>query len=151
MATIEMVPLIAMFLFLSCYTIGFFGIIHTGIMNSISGRAYAFETFRGRTDLTYFRDLQGADNKIEFSKLGNRSHAIQDETWSSSYGYHGSARPLRIGSAPPPAASDQDLDLHNNGIYDKIVPGKRTQLGVETVWVKVAYGICLNVRCGNGS
>ncbi len=57
MATIEMLPMMFIFIFLFSYTLGAFGIIHTGIKNSISARAYAFETFRNRSNLVYFRDI----------------------------------------------------------------------------------------------
>ena len=41
MATIEVLPLLLVFLMLFSYTLGAFGIIHTGIMHSISARSSA--------------------------------------------------------------------------------------------------------------
>ena len=97
MATIETIPLIMIFVVLLCYEFGVFGVIHTGIMQSISARAYAFETFRNRSNLTYFRDTPTTLNN--FRQTGTRTHGIASEARTEAdQGNDGIAaeRPLRV-------------------------------------------------------
>lgn len=151
-AVIEMIPIIALFTFLLCYTLGFFGAIHTGIMNSISARAYTWEIYRNRANLTYFRDTKGGD-KNHFLNSGNRVQAIMNEDFgaAAAEGFRASTRPIRIGAAPEQLASD-DVQVHNTKIFDGNLVGtgrQNSSVGVQPIWVQVHYGICLTARCGN--
>lgn len=151
MATIETLPLLFIFLFLTSYTLGFFGIIHTGIMNSISARAYAFETFRNRSSLLYFRDTPNSDRK-HYKKSQSRTHMILDENREENDAQmRVTERPLRIGIPLQPGPSRQDPTIHNDKLFqeDAIMDKKRNQrVEVSPVWVMVQYGICLNMQCG---
>ena len=46
MAVLEMIPIMIIVVLLLSFSFGFFGLIHTGILNSIGARNYAFETFK---------------------------------------------------------------------------------------------------------
>jgi hypothetical protein len=156
MATIETIPLLVLFVFLMAYTLGGFGVVHTAIKNNIAARTYAFETFRNRTDLTYFRDT--GDKNQHYANNGARAHAIVSEAaLGSEDRYIASERPLRVGV--PSSTSDiknaRDAwdEVHNKNIYEQgaIATGKRIsgdKLSVNPVWVTIQYGMCLNVRCG---
>lgn len=155
MATIETIPLIMVFVFLICYEFGVFGIIHTGIMQSISARAYAFETFKNRSNLVYFRDTPGLEKLNYFRSSGDRTHGIASEAKSDADdGTDGIAaeRPLRVGIPfDPDQASRKDLDRHNVKVFDQnlVGPQKRNQkVEVNPVWIQVQYGMCLNTNCG---
>jgi hypothetical protein len=128
---------------------GYFGIVHTGIKNSISARAYAFETFRSRTNLVYFRDNSTANAAVQYSRVGNRTHGIVSEMRSDTdLRFVATERPIRVGLPIAPDASRNDPSVHNYKIHT-ISPGKRNQLhSASPVWVTVQYGICLNAICG---
>ncbi len=161
MATIETIPLLFLFVFLFAYTMGGFGIVHTGIKNSIAARAYAFETFRNRSNLIYFRDMP-RPIYYHYAANGARAHAIQsEEIKESDLKYVATERPLRVGM--PSAIKDlknadrssASTENHNEAIFGRsgIAPGKRNEnnpkLEVNPVWVMIQYGMCLNVRCGD--
>jgi hypothetical protein len=148
LAMIETLPILVIFLVLIAFSLGFFGIVHTGILNSIAARAYAFETFRNRADLSYFRDkgdpTQGAP-KLYFNK-GFRFHTINDENRAGDVGPYATARPLAIGrEIQSSGASVQD---HNVEIFS--ISGRNRTGGVEAspAWVMVGYGICVRAACG---
>lgn len=44
MAVLEMIPILVVFVLFINFSLGFFGAIHSGILNSIASRNYAFET-----------------------------------------------------------------------------------------------------------
>lgn len=152
MATIEIIPLLILFVLLISYTMGAFGIVHTGIKNSIASRNYAFETFRNRSNLTYFRDEKGRAEK-HFAINGNRTHGIMSEEINGEDKYVATERPLRVGLPMEPlnARGGNSVDIHNNLIFSgAIVTGKRnTRLEVNPVWLLTQYGICINVACGD--
>ncbi|MEZ0393094.1 MAG: hypothetical protein ACAH59_12810, partial [Pseudobdellovibrionaceae bacterium] len=78
-AMIEIVPILAIFILILNFSLGFFGLIHSGIMNSIAARNYAFETFRNRADLRYLRDAASSDTEFTYTKSQVRFHAIKSE------------------------------------------------------------------------
>ncbi len=155
MATIETIPLIMVFVFLIAYEFGVFGIIHTGIMQSISARTYAFDTFKNRSSLVYFRDNPGAPEKSFFRNAGTRTHGIASEARTDADGTAdgiAAERPIRVGIPfAPDEQSRRDLERHNQKIFDPALVGplKRNQkVEVNPVWIQVQYGMCLNVNCG---
>lgn len=149
MATIEIIPLLLIFVFMLSYTLGAFGVIHTGILHSIAARNYAFETFKGRANLVYFRDTP-ADQFRHFKENGTRIHAIQTEAGvQTNATFRGTERTIRVGFP-------NEIEGRTKSIHDRILeqgevaPGRRNQnLAVNPVWVKVQYGICINARCGD--
>lgn len=143
-ATIEAALLLSIFVVFMTYCVGTFGIIHTGVMNSISARAYAFETFRNRANVVYFRDSSYGDFD-QTAKYGVRLHGIVSEKETSNK-WTPTERPLAQGReiAEVKANRPQDEDKMNN-LYDK----KRELSGeVNPVFIKTVYGICLNYECG---
>lgn len=159
MATLEMVPLILVFMVIAAYTFGMFGVTHTAILNSIAARNYAFETFRHRADLTYFRS-NGTPDKMFFSRVGTRIHGIvsdanPNETAAGSF----PATERRIAMGLDSGAIERDLanvdqsranlTLHNENVFKIQRNAQNESIGVSPVWVMTQYGICLNARCGD--
>src|SRR5690606_25429703 len=84
MAILEIIPISIICVLLLSFSFGFFGVIHTGILNSIAARNYAFETFNHRTDLSYFRsnmkDFNSTELKLRYYVPWNfRTHSIASE------------------------------------------------------------------------
>lgn len=144
MAVIETVPLIVIFLILLSYGLGMWGVIHTGILHSIHARTYAFETFRNRTDLVYFRE-DGNAISSQYSQHQIRYHGIQSDSLQSGE-FYATARPLSIGRTSEMTNASK-LD-HNSRVFS--LAGRNGEGGVEVspVWVMVGYGLCLVADCG---
>ena len=144
-AMIETVPLIVIFVVLVSFGLGFFGIIHTAILQSIGARTYAFETFRQRTNLNYFRENgSGLSRPLNFSRKQWRYHAVNHETDSREL-FVATARPIALGRGV--AASEVSVDTHNQQIFN--LQPRNERVSVNPAWVMVGYGICLNPSCGN--
>jgi len=81
MAVFEIIPILVIFVVLINFSLGFFGIVHSGILSSIAARNYAFETFRNRANLNYFRDEDMGDElKYSFMTLfKSRFHDVISE------------------------------------------------------------------------
>ena len=154
MATLETLPLLFIFIMLVTYMLGFFGAIHSAILGSISARSYAFETFRNRTNLIYFRDDNGSDAK-QFKDMGVRIHASTAEKRDSTDNMMRSTeRPIRVGATVEPGPSRGDPTIHNTKIFDgsKTAKGVRnTTVEVSPIWVMVEYGICVSSSCGDSN
>lgn len=150
MALIETVPILVIFIILIAYGLGFFGIVHTGVLNSISARAYAFETFRNRANLVYFRDRRTGEGFSHFANIGTRFHTINSELKAGpaqTDGQFATTRPLTLGRrAPDAVARESD---HNERVYS--IERRNRKGGVETspAWIMVGYGICINAGCGD--
>lgn len=149
LAIIETLPILVIFLVLIAFSLGFFGIVHTAILNSIAARAYAFETFRNRADLNYFRDsgipTDGAGQL--YKAKGFRFHATNDERRAPfEEGTFATARPLAIGREVQ--SSGAGINEHNKLIFE--IEGRNRMGGVEAspAWIMVGYGICLSAQCG---
>lgn len=151
-ATVETLPLLLIFVMLISYTLGAFGVIHTGILHSISARTYAFETFRNRANLTYFRDIPGTDI-LHYRNYGNRVHAVLSEKRVPDATFYVAERPIRIGMESATAGKGrQTASVHLQDTHDdsKVTLGKRNEtVEVDPVWIRVVYGICLNNGCGD--
>ena len=150
-AMIEIVPVLAIFILLVNFSLGFFGLIHSGILGSIAARNYAFETFRNRADLHYLRDTSGTDIDFTYSRAGLRYHAIRSETTRTTEGFEASRRPIRF-SEIRGVADESGLGEHNLKVKG-ITEGERASEkgideGVNPAWVRTAYGICLTATCG---
>lgn len=146
MASIEALPLLVIFVVMISYGLGLFGFIHSGILYSISARTYAFETFRNRTNLVYFRDLNNSIPE-HYQNFGFRFHGIQSETTTSVDDFYASQRPIAIGRDPGNAQANV-LD-HNENIYKIDQRNREGGVSVSPGWVMVGYGICLNLNCGD--
>ncbi len=150
---IETLPILVIFLVLITFGLGFFGFVHTGILNSIGARTYAFETFSNRADVRMFRDYYGFNQggqALHFVGFGNRFHAITSElnaNRSLGDAQFATTRPLAFGRNL--AQSAADAKEHNFDIYN--IVGRNRKGGVEAspAWVMVGYGICIDANCGD--
>lgn len=142
-ATVESTLLLTIFVVFMTYCIGFFGIVHTSILNSISARAYAFETFRNRSNLTYFRDT--LTQKEHYQNIGFRVHGIISETVSEDTQndqWFVTTRTIAKGRSSPEISTKRtptELDQTQT----------RESSGANPVWIKTTYGICINQKCGD--
>lgn len=145
LAMIETIPLIVIFIVMVSFGMGFFGVVHTAALHSIAARTYAYETFRNRANLYYFReDGSGLETPINFTTKQWRYHAIQNETDERQL-FVATTRPIALGRGV--AVSETNADTHNVEIF-QILP-RNERVSVNPVWIMVGYGICLNASCGN--
>lgn len=150
-ATFEAVALMSIFILFLSYGVGMFGIIHSGILNSIAARTYAWETFSHRTNLTFFRDnrpnpetLKQNYSALSASHYGFRAHGISSELPSASFEWKATTRLLAFTGAQPNL--ENETNVHNTGL--SVLDYRREKIGVNPVWIKTVYGICLNSACG---
>lgn len=157
MALMEIVPVLVLFAMLLNFSLGFFGIIHTGILNSIAARNYTFETLRNRADLNYLRDINNADAaSVPYKIIGQRWHGIVDNNKDNQW--IASRREIRFSEREAIEYRAGGLADHNLKVRqlqdEKRVSdqgfggaGSDSQNGVNPVWVMSLYGICLNASC----
>lgn len=153
MALVESIPVLFTIVILFNFTLGFFGAIHSGILNSIASYNYTLETFRFRSNLMYFRP--GADFKINYKKAMTRVHGtIQDgnvpteqrDIWPAT---------VRKVSFPDNIKGDGDSHKfvdggpNGTGIWSVTSEseGKESMPATPEIWIKTVYGICLNAEC----
>jgi hypothetical protein len=145
MAIVEVIPIILVIVLLINFSLGFFGAIHTGILNSMASRNYAFETFRNRSDLTYMRD----DVKYHYEKLGIRVHGTTSNLKMESDDWHATSRPINFTAFPN---QNPEIEGNNQSGHEKVrgIPeaARNATVGVNPIWIKTLYGICLKSDCG---
>jgi hypothetical protein len=159
-ATIEMIPILVLFVILFNYALGFFGVIHSGIINSIAARNYAFETFRNRADLTYLRDTfrDGQERTVNYKRDNFRFHGIIQEDLGNVREWFATQRPIKFTDVndgiPQPLGEVGDRflvrELDDRSPVSNIFTGRTPdegRSGVNPVWIQTLYGICLNSRC----
>ena len=143
---IETLPILVVFTVLITYGLGFFGIVHTGILNSIGSRTYAFETFRNRTNLTIFREDSKVASRatvLTYAKKGMRYHSIGTENGTREE-FVVARQPLSVGY-PAPLINDRQQD-HIEKIYQ--LEARNQAVGVGHIWMMIGYGMCLDAACG---
>jgi len=149
LAMIESIPLLVIFVVLLSFGVGMYAAIHTATLHSIGSRTYAFETFRQRTNLNYFREdisgLRVADSRT-YAKFGWRYHAVQSESDSRNE-FVPSARRISINREVAAEAGSRTQDVHNSQIYS--LNARNERVSVNPIWIMVGYGICMNASCGN--
>lgn len=137
MATLESVVLLIIFAVIVAYGVGFFGVIHTGIKNSIAARTLAFEIFRNRSNLSYRRDNTGETD--HYKSKGYRYHMIVQEktptgrTWATDRKIAFVRTETDARSSNITATLPADIELSE----------------ADPVHIKTRYGICLNATCGD--
>ena len=144
-ATLEAVALFFIFIVMMAYTVGSFGIVHTGILNSIAARNYAFETFRNRTNLQYFRDTV-TDSPEHYLGSGLRVHGIGDEQGGALW----YVTTRHMASAFNADASGEQIMGTNTAAHTALsqpAQGNFEDRTINPVWIKTVYGICLNSTC----
>lgn len=148
-ALLESIPLLTIFVIFFAYGLGLFGVIHSGILFSISSRNYAFETFRNRTNVDVFRYSANANsgNLVHFRDVGFRYHIVYDRRVSGDDALRATAKPIMMGLNREPQGND--AQTHNINIYEDVITGERNQaISVHPAWLMIGYGICINAQCG---
>ncbi len=142
-ASIEAVAMLIVFVILMAYAVGMFGVIHTGILNSIAARTYAWETFDHRTNVNLFRDRAMQTNEEHYVTYGFRLHAIASERAPAQPHWDVTERVIAMGRETETAGT------RFTSIHAQLTgTTKRERVGVNPVWIKTLYGICLNSACG---
>lgn len=146
-ASVEAALLLSIFVVFMTYCVGTFGVIHTGVLNSISARAYAFETFRNRANLTYFRDTPVAAPEHTI-KAGVRVHGVtsEKEIGSGNSQWIVTDRTLSKGRDVAEVKRNRPTD---DSKLNELNENKRETGEVNPVWIKTVYGMCLNQECGD--
>ena len=131
-AVVEMLPLLAVFVILFGFTFGFWTSIHRGTLQSIAARHYAFEVINHRTHFVYHRDTEGPTGRQSYYKSnGYRFFAVVDKQPTSN---------LQL------KPEEKALSLFNAELGS--IPNQRDNVKVSPIWLKVGYGICINLECG---
>lgn len=144
LAMLETIPLLVIFVVLISFGLGFYGVIHTAVLHSIGARTYAYETFRQRTNLYFFReDGSGLSRPINFKTKQWRYHAVQHESDDRDR-FVATTRPIAFGRQL--ANADTNEQTHNQQVFSLLPRNER--VSVNPAWVMVGYGICLNALCG---
>ncbi len=177
MAFLEAIPVLVMLTLVFNFSLGFFGAIHSGILNSIASYNYSLETFRFKSNLVYFRPGGGTTN---YAKSSNRVHGTtQDGSEVQAAGVEDKAKwpatqrgitfnykkddPTRnlssiqdgnIKVAAVDSVGDHEYISKGNATNIwKAVSGYSPAAGdsIQTprIWIKTVYGICLNADCGD--
>ena len=174
-AMVEILPLLVVFIAFFGLCIGLWGAVHSGILQSISARHYAFEVINNRTHPDHHRDWDPAlsgDGKM----FGSPS--------DSNKKYHGDLGMRLFAVVTKQATNDPEEFVENRGLnffsdidrsYDEepggILSSKKTEgannygparVGfleeeksfvqappINPVWLLTGYGICLNLCCGD--
>jgi hypothetical protein len=158
-ASIETTILMFSFFVILSYTVGTFGVVHSGILNSISARAYAFETFRQRANVTYFRDEDVGGAKCSFKNIGFRTHGISvdgqtgdSKEWLASprsisaFGIGDNFDPGDRSTREGPVTRPLTATIESQML--KSLNDKKSEDQAAVVMIKVMYGMCLNSSCG---
>ena len=175
MAFAEAIPALFMLVLVFNFSLGFFGAIHSGILNSIASYNYTLETFRFKSNLVYFRPGGGSTNYV---KSMNRVHGTtQDGSEVQTGGKEDKNKwpatqraitfnykrddPNRNLSSVQNGNGKQAVD-DNVGDHEWISRAASTNIWkvdsayapqdgdtIQTprIWIKTVYGICLNTEC----
>jgi len=154
MALIEAIPVLFILVIIFNFSLGFFGAIHSGILNSIGAYNYSLETFRFRSNLMYFRP--GASPAQHYAKTKNRVHGvIQDGNVTNEQVGRWPATIRNVSFSSTSNLNDNGLHLFANkttgvwSILSKPLDDQKYRSDVNTpeIWVKTVYGICINAEC----
>lgn len=146
-ASIEATVLLVLFVSLIYYTFGFFGVVHTGILHNIHARTYAFETFRHRANLMYFRSNRVGNRALHYFAYNSRLHGINTDTTDSASQQVATERAISMGLALEEQGRRQNV--HIQDIQNRVPAGRNSAVSVNPVWIMTAYGICLESNCGD--
>jgi len=150
MALVESIPVLFTIVIVFNFSLGFFGSIHSGILNSIGAYNYTLETFRFRSNLIYFRP--GASSAQHYLKAKNRVHGvIQDGNVTTESKGRWPATVRKVAFSYPAEDNDNGKHLYANkatGIWSVVYGTKdRSDVDAPEIWIKTVYGICINADC----
>jgi len=175
MAMIEAIPVLFMLVVVFNFSLGFFGAIHSGILNSIGSYNYALETFRFKSNLMYFRP-GGQMSNYELSN--NRVHGVtkdgsefDDGTGQDKQKWPATVRAITFNfKSTDPKRSLAGIAAGPNGgqvcdgsecrkysddpAGDNIwkaksdyEPDAGSPIQTPRIWIKTVYGICVSADC----
>jgi hypothetical protein len=161
MAILEAVPALFMVIVIFNFALGFFGGIHSGILNSIGSYNYTMETFRFRSNLMYFRPGSSKDN---YQNSMNRVHGVvadgvkTEDTKRARW--PATTRPIALNGKltsidqqyPADSIDHSYRNKDQQGNVWKAIAGFSPENSDESpvtpeIWIKTIYGICLNAEC----
>ena len=161
MAILEAIPALFMVIVIFNFSLGFFGGIHSGILNSIASYNYTMETFRFRSNLMYFRPGSSRDN---YKKSMNRVHGVvadgvkTEDTKRAKW--PATTRPIALNVALTSLEQTYQADGIDHSYKNRTQAGNiwRAIAGFNPenstdspvtpeIWIKTIYGICLNADC----
>lgn len=159
MAIIEAVPVLFMMVLVFNFSLGFFGAIHSGILNSIGAYNYTIETFRFRSNLMYFRP--GVE-KANYKVSSNRVHGVVKDGTEQSPSEAKGVWPVTVRSVTFSATKSQEIQ--NTPESDRNYAGRTSSSNIwyvtslftpeagntvqtAKIWVKTVYGICVTADC----
>ena len=131
-AMLEVTVFLFAFAVMTAYTIDFFSIIHTGIVQNIAARTYLFETLEHRSEIAHLRYPDDDPSKAtvavnDFTNAHYRFHAVNsEEQGDDTTQITASGRGLALVYADEP---DRGTDK------------------TSVVWLKTGYGICVDAQC----
>ena len=165
MAIIESIPVLFMLVLVFNFSLGFFGAVHTGILNSIASYNYSLETFRFKSNLMYFRP---GDGKTNYALTKNRVHGTtqdgslalpdkEDKTrWPATVRgitFNYVKDDPKRGLASKYGESDREFKQRTStsNIWwakSDYKPTEGNSIQTPRIWIKTVYGICLTTDCG---
>ena len=156
LAVLELLILIWVMFILLGATLGSWGLIHTGILNSISARNYSFFYFNNRSDLSYLRDFQLTGSfpgqlPDYYGNIEKRFAVIVSEN-SRDQDITATLRKVDFQNERTPKEDPKKLTQpeHQNIFAGfKEEGGKATKKALPKAWIMVGYGICLTEKCGD--
>lgn len=156
MALIEALPVLFMVVLIFNFSLGFFGAIHSGILNSIGSYNYTMETFRFRSNLVYFRPGGGTAN---YAKSMNRVHGVTGDGYGARDSVKGkwpvTVRSIAMSGADKLKGSTE-ADGHSlaakqtsvwRAVSSYTANSEDEAPQTPEIWIKTVYGICLNAEC----
>ena len=146
MASMEAMFSIILYLALLSFSLGFFGVVHSGIVNSIAARYSAFDIFNNRTYLKYHRDNEPSIHHSH-KKNGFRFHTIiSEENSAGDTDFVATQRYIAFAKI-----HEKKRGVDNNKRRDMVEEARNNNndkgYSFNPVWVKTGYGICLNAFC----
>lgn len=163
MAVLELVPIMFVYMLLINFSLGFFGVIHSGILHNIAARNYTFETFAHRANLVYHirPDTSIALSQNNYEQRGYRYSGIVIENDNSGNRWIAPARPIAFTSqfggtdnegvnlgARGPGSVTGETQIHNTDVRNMNEDLRNDNVAVKSVWIKSIYGICMTATCG---
>lgn len=163
MALIESIPILFLMAVILNFSLGFFGAIHSGILNSIASYNYSLETFRYRSNLMYFRP--GGDVNNNYKLTNNRVHGTikegsevddynEDQKWATtvrSITFNNSLSGSKFCDTEDCRQYEDNPDPGSKNLWktnSQYTPDSNNSVLTPRIWVKTVYGICLNADCG---
>ena len=134
-AMVEMLPLLSIFVILFGLTFGLWTSSHSGILQSISARYYAFEVINNRTHFIYHRDTSDPkDGEQYYEKDGKRFFAI--------------VKKQEVDDLKP-IAEQKALNLFGRDSLEITGDPNSTKAQRNPIKLRTGYGICIDFDCGD--